>query len=208
MIEEGFITAIRENPAAEVHRLVYADWLEERGDPCAEFLRVECEILKLPPSNERLPALRKRLHELYRTLDPVWMALVRAVSPDSLGELGEQVEDAYTVWLVDWQGHVLERDGTWYLLDSGHPHFQVQFADLASAQGFGEEVVRELPHVECEIRHGGRRVLRHFDAQGQQRELNENARRYAARRRKDRLELAVLVGLALLAIGGLAAWLW
>jgi uncharacterized protein (TIGR02996 family) len=30
-------------------RLVYADWLEERGDPRAEYLRLECLLAKGEP---------------------------------------------------------------------------------------------------------------------------------------------------------------
>lgn len=36
--EEAFLRAITANPADEATRLVYADWLEERGDPLGEFL--------------------------------------------------------------------------------------------------------------------------------------------------------------------------
>ena len=31
--DEAFLQAIRENPDDDAPRLIYADWLEERGDP-------------------------------------------------------------------------------------------------------------------------------------------------------------------------------
>lgn len=42
--QEAFIAAICENPKDVFPRGQYADWLEERGDPRGEFIRVQCEI--------------------------------------------------------------------------------------------------------------------------------------------------------------------
>ena len=39
--EEPFLRAIADNAADDTARLVYADWLEERGDPRAAFLRIQ-----------------------------------------------------------------------------------------------------------------------------------------------------------------------
>jgi len=42
--EEGsFWQAVVAAPGDEATRLVYADWLEERGDPLGEFLRLQCQ---------------------------------------------------------------------------------------------------------------------------------------------------------------------
>ncbi len=41
--EEPFLRAIAEDPGDEATRLVYADWLEERGDPLGEYLRLRCQ---------------------------------------------------------------------------------------------------------------------------------------------------------------------
>ena len=41
----AMLTAIRENPSDDTPRLVYADWLEEHGEPeRAELVRVGCEL--------------------------------------------------------------------------------------------------------------------------------------------------------------------
>lgn len=40
--ELAFIAAIHENPRDDAIRLIFADWLEERGDPYGEFIRLQC----------------------------------------------------------------------------------------------------------------------------------------------------------------------
>jgi uncharacterized protein (TIGR02996 family) len=42
----AFLEAIRANPDDTGLRLVYADWLDERDDPRAEYLRVAAELNK------------------------------------------------------------------------------------------------------------------------------------------------------------------
>ena len=39
--DEAFLQAIIDNPDDDAPRLIYADWLEERGDPRGEFIRVQ-----------------------------------------------------------------------------------------------------------------------------------------------------------------------
>ena len=49
--EDGFLIAIRGAPADDNTRLVYADWLEEQGDPeslaKAAYLRADCRYAEL-----------------------------------------------------------------------------------------------------------------------------------------------------------------
>src|SRR5437762_553507 len=56
--ERAFIETIREHPEDDGPRLVYADWLEERGD-CerAEFIRVQIELAKGVRDRKRLREL-------------------------------------------------------------------------------------------------------------------------------------------------------
>src|SRR5207244_2686349 len=44
---EEFIQEILANPDDDTPRLIFADWLEERGDSRGEFIRVQCEIAAL-----------------------------------------------------------------------------------------------------------------------------------------------------------------
>jgi uncharacterized protein (TIGR02996 family) len=64
--EEKLLSAIQSHPEDAATRLIYADWLEEHGDPRAEFLRLEIE-------QERLHA---RWCALRQGLGPDWLAAV------------------------------------------------------------------------------------------------------------------------------------
>lgn len=66
--DEAFIRAIVAAPGDDAPRLVYADWLEERGDPRGTYLRAEIEWAwqwsKGMPPRATLPAGR---------IDPFWV---------------------------------------------------------------------------------------------------------------------------------------
>ena len=64
--EAGFLYALRENPGDDDTRLVYADWLEERGDPRGEYLRLEHQLRTIPA----------RLAHLREGIDRDWIAAV------------------------------------------------------------------------------------------------------------------------------------
>jgi hypothetical protein len=66
--------------------------------------------------------------------------------------------------------------------------------------------VRELPHVECDVTLCKRIVLQHFDAGWRQREEAQVRRMFAEQRRRVRIAFGILVGLVLLAAGGLIWW--
>jgi uncharacterized protein (TIGR02996 family) len=59
--ERAFLIAILERPADDTTKLVYADWLEEQGDPRGEFLRLAVKVRQ-----ERVitPEQRQRHNEL------------------------------------------------------------------------------------------------------------------------------------------------
>ncbi len=88
MDHPGFLAAIIADPEEDVHRLAYADWLEEHGEPeRGAFIRVQVELaclevklLALPVPGPRqltdcFSALRRRERELLpQTLDrPDWI---------------------------------------------------------------------------------------------------------------------------------------
>jgi len=57
--EAAFLRSIGEHGNDNTGRLVFADWLDERGDaPRAEFIRVQCELASGEFSGERRHALR------------------------------------------------------------------------------------------------------------------------------------------------------
>jgi uncharacterized protein (TIGR02996 family) len=78
-MEEGFLNALAAQPNDNVGRLVYADWLQERDDPRAEFLRLEVRLASGDaPAGER-GELTTRLAELGRLAGPGWLLAVNRV---------------------------------------------------------------------------------------------------------------------------------
>jgi len=68
---DGFLQAIRDEPDSDVPRLIYADWLDDHGDPArAEFIRTQCERERLPPGDPRQPALEEREEDLLAAHEP------------------------------------------------------------------------------------------------------------------------------------------
>jgi uncharacterized protein (TIGR02996 family) len=45
--DDAFLQEIQSDPEDVVPRLVYADWLEENGDPLADLIRVQCQLADL-----------------------------------------------------------------------------------------------------------------------------------------------------------------
>jgi uncharacterized protein (TIGR02996 family) len=78
--EQGFLNQILADLKDDTARLVYADWLEERGDDAsvarAEFLRVECAWARLPQNKRGKGPLHDRLKKLARGIDTDWLAVV------------------------------------------------------------------------------------------------------------------------------------
>jgi uncharacterized protein (TIGR02996 family) len=72
--EDAFLAAIRANPADDTARLVYADWLDERGGPeQAEYLRLLSELRRV---SSRLGELRAQVPaEWARSVSP-WCRVV------------------------------------------------------------------------------------------------------------------------------------
>src|SRR5882672_259803 len=70
---DAFLRTIRERPDDDGPRLVYADWLEEQGDPRGAFIRIQCELAKLPPWHSRRPALEEREADLLAVHDYEWL---------------------------------------------------------------------------------------------------------------------------------------
>src|SRR5688572_23204038 len=74
--DEAFIRAIVDAPGDDAPRLVYADWLDERGDPRGAHLRAERDVLGFPHDSRRSKDGRGHLQQMAVALDPVWVARV------------------------------------------------------------------------------------------------------------------------------------
>jgi uncharacterized protein (TIGR02996 family) len=88
-VEDAFLADIRDHPDDDTPRLIYADWLEERGDIRAEFLRVQVRLAELKHKareDRRLKArLRHRLRQLLPEMDRNWLALVDRTDIENCG---------------------------------------------------------------------------------------------------------------------------
>jgi uncharacterized protein (TIGR02996 family) len=69
--EEVFLRDIIDSRGDSLARSVYADWLDDRGDPRGSYLRAELEWA--PAKDE---AGERKLRQLARGIDPVWVAQV------------------------------------------------------------------------------------------------------------------------------------
>jgi len=68
VIDDDFRAAIFADPASDAERLVYADWLIQRGDPRGELIHVQCALTRGPD-----PALAEREAELLDRHTGEWL---------------------------------------------------------------------------------------------------------------------------------------
>src|SRR5262245_18908772 len=85
MDESGaFRQAILEGPSDEAARLIYADWLEDRGDEesraRADLIRVQYALEEVAADDPRRLQLQERERDLLLTYGEGWAAPVRAVA--------------------------------------------------------------------------------------------------------------------------------
>lgn len=74
--DEAFIRAIVDAPGDDAPRLIYADWLDERGDPRGEYLRVTVDWASRSCSPEQGEKFERRLRSVSRLLDPIWVSRI------------------------------------------------------------------------------------------------------------------------------------
>ncbi len=99
--EDALLRAITLAPDDDLPRLVYADWLDERGDPAfggrarAEFIRLQCEthaVAKTRPQSaserERLRRLQARAYGLLRRNKDRWATGAAGVATQCRYERG------------------------------------------------------------------------------------------------------------------------
>jgi uncharacterized protein (TIGR02996 family) len=70
--DDAFLAGIAAAPADPLPRLVYADWLDDRGDPRAELVRLEIALATDPADDTALT----RFRDLAAGCDSVWLARV------------------------------------------------------------------------------------------------------------------------------------
>ena len=78
--EDALLAAIIAHPAEDVPRLAYADWLDEHGHPeRAEFIRLQCERVRLPAVDRCHAALEVRERALQAAHEHEWTETLRAL---------------------------------------------------------------------------------------------------------------------------------
>jgi uncharacterized protein (TIGR02996 family) len=170
--DEPFLRAILATPEDSALRLVYADWLEERGDGRADYLRLRARLAALPAGSEAAPDIRRRMVELRARLPAPWLALLgdyRSTGSDpdprraelAAGVLGRPVQyvdqQGYERHIVAAATHGLtgalayvERRSRqrWRYLDI---HFHLRVRDLSGAEA-AWEVQSYNPYFGCDVR--------------------------------------------------------
>lgn len=80
---DEFVQEIRAAPRDITPRLIYADYLEESGDPRGEFIRIQCELSELPTGDAARLPLKERELELLGKFADRWLQPLR-----ELGAIG------------------------------------------------------------------------------------------------------------------------
>src|SRR5262245_28548936 len=94
--EAAFLRAIWESPYDDAPRLVYADWLEERGDTNrAELIRIQCGKAGLAESDPRRQRLGERESELLR-LTASWLHALPQCRP--FAPFRREIVEAKFLW--------------------------------------------------------------------------------------------------------------
>src|SRR5688572_22291710 len=75
----AFLRAVRAAPDDDLPRLIYADYLDEHGDPRAEFIRAQVERHHLPAGDPRRAELLAREKDLLREHEDEWLGPLAAV---------------------------------------------------------------------------------------------------------------------------------
>lgn len=171
---EGFLARIREVPDDDGPRLIYADWLDEQGDPRGEFIRVQLALARLPESDRRRPGLLRVERDLLGRYGAQWAAPFRGLATGPVFRRGFVDEVKVTARQFLARGAALF--AVWpfrrlYLLDLGGHLDAILASPLLArltgltvyAQHLGEPLARALadsPHLAglTELRLGRNRV--------------------------------------------------
>jgi uncharacterized protein (TIGR02996 family) len=75
--EEALLRDILENPDDDAPRLLYADWLDVRGNPRGEFIRVQCDLARMQNDDPRRARVVRREKALLRKHKKGWLEPLR-----------------------------------------------------------------------------------------------------------------------------------
>jgi uncharacterized protein (TIGR02996 family) len=79
-LDKAFLADILAHPDDDAPRLIYADCLEENGDPeRAEFIRLQCKLEKMTEGDPCCPELEGREQELLTANEQAWAKPLRSM---------------------------------------------------------------------------------------------------------------------------------
>jgi uncharacterized protein (TIGR02996 family) len=77
---DRFLQAIRESPYDDNLRLVFADWLEDHGDPRGEMMRLEVELARLSEDDPQRVSLQQASFQLQQQHAAQWLGPLREIA--------------------------------------------------------------------------------------------------------------------------------
>jgi uncharacterized protein (TIGR02996 family) len=162
---DAFHRTILEQPDANGPRLVFADWLEEQGDPQAELIRLQVELAgQCEP--DRREMLKAREREMLADLDAEWLEPVRDLGLQGRFRRGFLevtvsgvrlfLESAKRLFTCPWVLHAHLHDGVADLEDiaelAASPYFaRLQKLDLDGCR-IGNDGMHKLALSPCRCR--------------------------------------------------------
>jgi uncharacterized protein (TIGR02996 family) len=78
--DEAFLRAVLADPDDDGPRLIYADWLEERGDVRGEFIALQCRLARLDRDDPARLAMAARVRQLLRGHEAEWARPLRGLA--------------------------------------------------------------------------------------------------------------------------------
>ncbi len=138
--EENLIAAVLSDSQDYASRLVYADWLEEQGDPRANYLRLEIELCEAELQSELYYSLIEKLVGHADEFDEDWL---------------DKVGIRFDVEILSWGNSLLEAVKVVKMF-SGWSLMQAKLATERAPTVFGEslgfaEVYRKFKEIHVQI---------------------------------------------------------
>ena len=131
--DSAFLEAIQAEPDDDLPRLIFADWLDEQGDPRGEFIRIQCELFQ---RSDDVPFLQSEIWRLPQRKrdDDHWKALKTRERELLSAHEAEWVQPLKTITTRDWK--------QFYFLRGFIEHGWFSVRDWRNQ---GEEILQQAP---------------------------------------------------------------
>jgi uncharacterized protein (TIGR02996 family) len=82
--DNPFADEVRMNPYDNTPRLIFADYLDDRGDPLGQFIRTQMSLSEMPQNDPSRTALELQESELIREFGETWLAPLRELGAEGV----------------------------------------------------------------------------------------------------------------------------